>query len=551
MSRYIPPHPTSVEPPLDSMGSETNIDSIMALERDIERGTGDVIHLKRVRNSLLNISTRVPPEILGYIFRCNATPEDLYDGLPKGSYNFLLVCYRWFEVASNTPELWTYWGNTLELWSRRYQRSGAAPVDLALRAIQYPSGVKAILFDGPLRDAVRDRAAHDSIRSLHLQDYRNTELLSSIVSLPAPDGEGSLRSGIESLVLESIDLNASEFPARYHFPKLRVLRLLNAKISSWDELKLQAPSLTILSLDSATTSGRPTTSQLLAILASHPNLQGLSLSRTMIPRDVGDKSTFRVPLRRLEKLYFIGDYYYVFRLLDRLECPNKLDRVVLTLLECTTEGLPRSLGPYLQDRIRRDDRFQDSLGIHAASDPASVAFEITNVGELKIPTTRAGRDNPCLSFTARFNAALPQGAGEEICVDLIGLTPREHAIDFWWELNTLDMTNLLFTMPNTNDLYLPQSGSPSTLLQQDLLPRTKPFPSLRRLCLYYSYLQSGDDWSPLITYLTHQASDGQAISLTLGFEGVSIPPETVREIEHLVQDFNLGWGSWGVVALRF
>ena len=49
------------------MGPEANIHSIKALEKQIEEGSGDIIKLKRARNSLLNISTRVPPEILGCI----------------------------------------------------------------------------------------------------------------------------------------------------------------------------------------------------------------------------------------------------------------------------------------------------------------------------------------------------------------------------------------------------------------------------------------------------------------------------------------------------
>jgi hypothetical protein len=51
-----------------SMGRETNIESIRALEKQIEEGRGDTIKLKRARNSLLNISIRAPPEILGRIF---------------------------------------------------------------------------------------------------------------------------------------------------------------------------------------------------------------------------------------------------------------------------------------------------------------------------------------------------------------------------------------------------------------------------------------------------------------------------------------------------
>ena len=93
------------------MGLKINAHSIQVLEKRIEEGTGDVIQLKRTRNSLLNISTRVPPEILGSIFRWNVLPDGGYPdigGLRYGSYNFLPVCHHWFEVASQTPELWSF-----------------------------------------------------------------------------------------------------------------------------------------------------------------------------------------------------------------------------------------------------------------------------------------------------------------------------------------------------------------------------------------------------------------------------------------------------------
>jgi hypothetical protein len=58
------------------MGREVNIDSIQALEKRIEEGKGDKIQLKRARNSWLNISTRVPPEILGDIFVWSLVREE-------------------------------------------------------------------------------------------------------------------------------------------------------------------------------------------------------------------------------------------------------------------------------------------------------------------------------------------------------------------------------------------------------------------------------------------------------------------------------------------
>ena len=50
------------------MGREINIDSILALDKQIEEHERALIQLKRTRNSLLNVSTLLPPEILGKIF---------------------------------------------------------------------------------------------------------------------------------------------------------------------------------------------------------------------------------------------------------------------------------------------------------------------------------------------------------------------------------------------------------------------------------------------------------------------------------------------------
>ena len=132
------------------MGPEINIESILELEEKIEEGTGDIIQLKRAGNSLLNISTCVPPEILGYIFRWNVIPAGNFDGLVEGSYNFVLVCYHWSEVASSTPNLWSFWGNTVEQWPKRYQHRGTAPIEVRLNEYGGMGRGSSILLDGPL-----------------------------------------------------------------------------------------------------------------------------------------------------------------------------------------------------------------------------------------------------------------------------------------------------------------------------------------------------------------------------------------------------------------
>ena len=142
-----------------------NIESIRDLERRIERHRDEktVVHLKRVRNSLLNVST-LPPEILGDIFHRNVILKSAFDGLEKGSYNFLLVCYHWFEVASRTPELWSRWGNNLQDWKKRYRYCPAAPLDLVLDGMDSAGGP----LDDTLQSALQDRAARDTVQRVHL-----------------------------------------------------------------------------------------------------------------------------------------------------------------------------------------------------------------------------------------------------------------------------------------------------------------------------------------------------------------------------------------------
>ena len=525
------------------MGPEINIDSILALEKQIEEGTINVIQLKRTRNSLLNISAHVPPEILGHIFCWSVIREGDFDGLKKGSYNFLLVCHHWFQVASGTPELWTFWGNTLDQWSQRYQRSGTAPLDLVLNASYYMRGMNVIPFEGPLRDALRDRAASDSIRSVHLQGW-DTDLVRSVLSSLTPDGEGVRCSSIESLILEYSHLDVSDFLAHNRFPKLRNLRLFTrARIASWDQLKLQATSLTTLSLEFGTSQDNPTTSQLFSILASYPNLHDLSLHETMIPQDAIDEPALRMPLHCLKKLHLVGDFRHVFRLLDRLEYPDRLDHVNLELLECAEEGTPDFLASYLQGRIRRDGRFRDRLGIRVSSvpDPNFVSFRMSVVGKFGAPTMPPGYDYPCLSLSTNFKATVSDGTGERMCTNLIALTPREYVVDFTGGFSTLAARDLVATMPNIENLYLMEFVFSDMFLQPDPPCRTKLLPSLRCLRLGYFTLQNNDDWSPLINYLTHQTSGGQAISLRLLGESAPIPPGVVREIEDLVDELNLGY----------
>ena len=405
------------------------------------------------------------------------------------------------------------------------------------------SNTNAIPFDEPLRDALRDRVACDSIRSIHINGM-DMDLLPSVIPLLILDGEGTRCSSIESLILDCDGLDISNFLACRHFPKLRNLSLTtSAGISSWDHLKLlQATSLTTLSLDYGQTPTTLTTSQLLSTLASYPNLQDLSLYESTIPHDVGNGLTFRVPLHHLKKLYLRGDCRHVSLLLERLEYPDTLDHVDLGLFERVdfAEGTSESIAPFLQDRIRRDGRFQGRLKIHLSAGLIHATFKI----EFNIPTTPQGYSHPSMTFQVLFRDDLPRGIGDKVCISLAALTPRERVVALTGDLYTYAMRDLVATMPNIEDLYLMQPMVFDAFLQPDPPSHTNLLPSLRRLCLYYPTLQNDDDWSPFMNYLAHQTSDGQVISLWL--YGEHVPPGVVGEIEDLVEEFSLDYRrTWG------
>ena len=504
--------------------------AVRALEEQIREHERAMVKLKRARNSFLNIS-KLPPEILGNIFHWNVAFKDDFGGLEKGSHNFLSVCYHWSKVASHTPELWSFWGNTLEDWARWYRNSGTAPLDLVLNSIEYDVGD----LSAALRNALQDRATADRIRRVHLS-AEVLGLLSSIVASLTAECEGIRSNSMESLLLWGCDetLDLSDFFAHYNFRKLRRLDLINCTTSSWDHLTSRTGALTNLELDFAEPKHTPTTSQLLSILASNPALRRLSLFRCAIPDDDGVESSFRVPLHHLKELKLLGYSEDAIGFLYRLDHPANMDRLMLNLEDCTIVEISRTIGPYLRDYLRRRGMSKNGLELFLSSD-RGITLKVGDAhgtGPLLQQMDTFMRINLDLEEILRYDVK------QKLILDLIAHAPQEEIVYFRSRDDPIAMENVYAQFPNLRTLSL-ENIPLSSVFPRPNLGGDKGIP-LSLQCMFLRELAvHDDDWSSLMTFLARRASTGNCLDALEISCSPRMCPAVVEDISEVVQELKI------------
>ena len=485
------------------MDRERNLDSIRTLEKQIQEHERILIQLKRTRNSLLNVSTLLPPEVLGCIFRCNVIPDGDFSGLPKASHNFLLVCHHWFQVASGTPGLWGFWGNSTEDWARRHARHRTIPLDLVL------GRNTSRRFDDRLRDALQDRATRDTIRRVHLSGT-NINLFNSVIASIITKGEETRSISLESFRLHStggLSVDVSNFFSRYHFPKLQHLDIYGCNISSWDWLRSRITSLTTLELAASKRSPPPTLSQILSILSANPNLKSLTLLHGSIPGVGNDGPPSKLQLRRLKTSHLEGSPRRVFGLLNRLELPDTMDYLRLSLSECPLSDLLQTLGPYLGYHVRHRSPGRLKLSVH----PALYSSTIVVRGTCEDDLTREGW---FVTVGWTMSVTLEKEEAEKLCFDIIAHIPQEEVVDLTTTLPIFRSEGLCIRMRNLTHLHLELVDLSEWFIEPDARePHVfKDFlPGLRSITISEPRLSDGD-WSPLTNFLTRRTAVGNRIS---------------------------------------
>jgi len=521
-----------------SMGHETNVDSILALDKRIEEATAELVRLKRSRNSLLTV-TRVPPEILGYIFRFKITTEvsdPKFAGIQKDSYNFPLVCHHWFEVARRLPELWSFWGNSLEVWKRQLPHcDGIAPLDLVLDGVECRVGS----LDETLLDSLKDYTARNAIRKVHLRSD-DTQLLTTIVSSLTPEW-CSRDSNIESIALNDVDVTA--FLTHQSYPKLRDLSLSGCFVirgEDWHFLKDNITTLVNLSLSSNGLTYILTVPQILSLLASNPNIRTLTLESLRIDPDIGyDSNGSHVPLRHLEKLSLVGDFDYLFPILQQLEFPEMVDhhaRLEFTGYEL--EDIQEFFMPYIQDYFQRDPRFEGRLRISISLADDCISLQAGVIGaDYHGPDRSPQQGPPYATFSVALSRLMCLDKQKKLCTEILVLLPKKSIVHFETNLTVAD--EMLVTMSNLETLHLVHAPVDYGFLLPDPsgpYADRKLLPSLRRLYLQDASANFGD-FGPLYPYLIHQTSGDHPFSLYLLGQYMHICLSLASRIGPLVEEF--------------
>ena len=456
-----------------------------------------------------------------------------WGGLEKESHSFLLVCRHWFEIASCSPELWSFWGNTLKDWKRWHSRSTVAPLDLVLAGTSVGDYDH---LDATVSSAIRDYATRGAIRRVHL-DCEDETILDSVFSSLTPEDEGVQSSQIKSLILmnwNALDIDVSVLFARYSFPKLQCFDLHNYRISSWDHIGTRTGALTELGLFPNYESPSPSTPQLFSLLTSNPALQTLKLCDPAIPTDDYKLSSFRIPLHHLKVLKLAGELRDVFNLLYRLDHPI-LDKLEIFPSGCTVADISQVIGPYLRNYLKHRTDPQSGLGL-CLSDKGNFSFfgEVDFMLRIGDPDLILMPDGNFVSLKIEFDTDTPTPLPKKAIPDLIAHVPLEKVTHFWSYNKHIAMCDIYSQLPNLESLIVDPESLSEVFPGPDTIESSAIPVSLKSLTLKWVEVDNGD-WSSLLTFLARRVSAGNPLQMLTIAGDSHMCLEIVEDVKRMVE----------------
>jgi len=332
--------------------SQANTHAIQDLKAKTQYHEQETIRLKHFRNPLPNLSVCLAPEILGHIFWWSVISGVNPSGRIAGNtFNFLLVCHYWYDVATSTPPIWAFWGTSVRecVAFRRY--SGAVPLYVNLVDVNTNRDIREAC------GVLQDWSVLRRIRHLHV--HSSPRALANILSFTSTPQPSYIRSQIQSLKLTVegpwTTERPEEFPDITNFlnihslPELQSLRLRGCNMR-WDSLIPQTSKLTHLLVHAHVKSRKPTVLQLAALFAGNSALEDIDLSLEIAstPEDSLLDSSITVLLPHLRCLVVHGNAVGHTQLLNLLTFSNGLKHVNIDIfLDGIVTDVAAALTPFL------------------------------------------------------------------------------------------------------------------------------------------------------------------------------------------------------------
>lgn len=396
-----------------------------------------------------------------------------------------------------------------------------------------------ISFDGPLRDAVQERARRDAIRSLHLWSERKLVLVAVLAALTPANGQVDY-AGMESISLRLVD--ASKFLARCRFPNLLCLRLsVGTHISNWEHIASHTTALTTLEItvDIDDVAAIPTTSQLLSLLASNPHLQDVTLTRLRADPEGSVISPIPQLMRHLEKLTVEGDFCSVLKLVEGLDYPRTMDELTLIVCKSRAEDVVTILAPLARDHVEREGRRRTRLGLSVKCYPGCLSIQASAIDN----TSGEGQRLTFASFIVHQSLDILDDDSLQMSADFIAQLSVHEVVHFGGDLSMDIVERVVPTMPRIQELHLIRARLEKGFLLPDpkaTVVRKKLLPSLRHLYLE-DVLPDKTGWKPLLSYLAHQTADGERISVAISVPGEHMCNEVIQEIWAFAEELAISW----------